>query len=283
MFSLPLWLFLSVITGLLSNIYNFINRYLLKGNDDPTAYAWFTEFVRFIFFGVFALFNWKLIINQHSFFALLCVGITEFIGGYFYMKMHSYAHLSISPILTRTRLIWVPIIGIFLLHENLNLFDYAGILIIFLGVSTIMAPRKFFVDKGALYANVSTFFIAFNVVLIKLAVPFASIAVINTFQALPGTILYPFFMKNVKVRIKTFIKTNFPLKIFAVLVSVAQLYVFIYALNFGEASKINAVYQGMLVFGVLAGIIFLKERENISKKLIGAVITIIGVMLLTLY
>jgi drug/metabolite transporter (DMT)-like permease len=281
MFSLPLWLILAILTGLLSNTYNFINRYLLKDNDDATAYAWFTEFMRFAIFGIIAIFNWKLIINNQTLPALLLVGLTEFIGGYFYMKMHSYSHLSISTILTRTRLIWVPIIGFFLLNEGLKLPDYLGILIIFIGVSTIMAPRKLFVDKGALYANISTFFIAGNIVLLKLAVPFASIAVLNVFQALPGVILYPLFMKNPGGRIKTLTKTNLPLKLFAVFISVAQLFIFIYALNFGEASKINAVYQGMLVFGVLAGIIFFKERQDISKKLIGAAITIIGVIVLS--
>src|SRR5258708_2820031 len=215
MFSLPLWLILAVLTGLLSNSYNFLNRFLLKDNDDATAYAWYTEFMRLVIFGIIAIFNWKLILNSQSVLALLCVGFTEFIGGYFYMKMHSYSHLSISTILTRTRLIWIPIIGFFLLHEALKLPDYIGILVIFIGVSVIMAPKKLFVDKGAMYANLSTFFIAFNIVLLKLAVPFASIAVINVFQALPGVILYPLVMKNARGRIRTLTKTNLPLKSFA--------------------------------------------------------------------
>jgi len=281
MFLLPLWLILAILTGLLSNSYNFLNRFLLKDNDDATMYAWFTEFMRLAIFGIFAIFNWKLILNTQSISALVFVGFTEFVGGYFYMKMHSYAHLSISTILTRTRLIWVPIIGLFLLHESLKLSDYFGIFVIFLGVSMIMAPRKLFVDKGALYANLSTFFIAFNVVLLKLAVPFASIAVINVFQALPAVILYPIFMKNRKERIKTLTRTNLPLKSFAVLISVIQLFIFVYVLNFVEASKINAVYQGMLVFSVLAGILFLHERKDIEKKLIGAAITIVGVVVLS--
>jgi drug/metabolite transporter (DMT)-like permease len=281
MSSLPLWLILAVLTGLLSNTYNFINRFLLKDKDDATVYAWYTELVRFVIFGIIAIFNWKLIINSQSLIALIAIGFTEFVGGYFYMKMHTYSHLSISTILTRTRLIWVPVIGFFLLNESLKLSDYAGILVIFIGVTTIMAPRKLFVDKGALYANISTFFIAFNVVLLKLTVPFASIAVINTCQAFAGVILYPIFMKNTSGRIKTLTKTNLPLKTFAAFISIAQLFIFVYALQFGEASKINAVYQGMLVFSVLAGIIFLHERKDIGKKLIGAAITIIGVIILS--
>src|SRR5579872_6293473 len=98
MLSLPLWLILAVITGLLSNLYNFINRYLLRDSDDSTVYAWYTELVRFVVFGLFAIFTWKLLLNTQVLLAIIFVGLTEFIGGYFYMKMHRYAHLSISTI-----------------------------------------------------------------------------------------------------------------------------------------------------------------------------------------
>lgn len=278
---IPFWLILAIITGLLSNTYNFLCRYILKDDEDPTAYAWFTEIVRFASFTIFAVFTWKLHVSTLSIIALLSVGITEFIGGYFYMKMHSYTHLSISTILSRTRLIWVPILAYFLISESLKLSDYFGILVIFVGVSVIMAPKKLFVDKGSLYANLSAFFIAFNVVLLKLATPYASTAVIVAFEALPAVFLYPLFMKNAKKRFRSLTKTRLSLKLSAAGISVLQLFIFAFALNFGDASKINAVYQGMLVFSVLAGIIFLHERNDTVKKLIGAAITVLGVITLS--
>lgn len=281
MFFLSSWIILAVLTGAASNIYNFINRYLLKGNDDATAYAWYTEIIRFIVFSLFAIFDWKLIINQQSFLILLFLGLTEFLGGYFYMKMHSYNQLSISTILSRTRLIWVPILGFFLIHEALRINDYVGILIIFFGVSTIMAPKKLFIDKGAMYANVNAFVIALNVIILKIALPYASISVLNAVMALPSIFLFPFFMRQATNRMRTFIKIKPWLKCTAILISILQLYLFTLALRFGDASKINAVYQGMFVFSVLAGIIFLREREGIFRKLSGAAITVLGVVLLS--
>lgn len=281
MTSAPLWLLLAIITGLLSNTYNFLCRYILKDDEDSTAYAWFTEISRFVCFAILAMFTWRLHVSVQSIIALLLVGISEFIGGYFYMKMHSYTHLSISTILSRTRLIWVPILAFFIVSESMKLSDYIGILVTFIGVSVIMAPKKLFVDKGSLYANLSAFFIAFNVVLLKLATPYASTAVIVAFEAMPAIILYPLFMKDTKKRFVSLTKTRLPLKISAAGVSVLQIFIFAYALNFGDASKINAVYQGMLIFSVLAGIIFLHERSDVRKKLIGAAITILGVITLS--
>jgi len=41
------------------------------------------------------------------------------------------------------------------------------------------------------------------------------------------------------------------------------------------------MYQGMMVLSVLGGIILLKERKDILKKLVGTAVTIVGVILLT--
>jgi uncharacterized membrane protein len=65
--------------------------------------------------------------------------------------------------------------------------------------------------------------------------------------------------------------------------NIISVYVFTAALRYGDSGKVTAVYQGMLVTSILAGIIFLKERSDIGKKLIGAAITIIGVIILSIY
>ena len=199
------------------------------------------------------------------------------------MKMHAYTHLSISTILSRTRLIWVPIIGFFLLRETLSFFDYGGILIIFLGVSVIIAPKKLFIDKGVVYANTAAIIIALNVVFLKMAIPYASNSVLNALMSIPSIILYPLIMKNPTERIKILLQANLPLKSLAGGISILQLFILIAALNIGDPSKINAIYQGMLIFSVIAGILFLKERKDIGKKVICAIITVIDVVILSIY
>ncbi|HZE87526.1 MAG TPA: DMT family transporter [Methylomirabilota bacterium] len=281
MFLFPTWLLLSFLIGISSNAYNFLNRFLLKDGDDPTAYAWYNEILRFVVFGFFAIFNWQAVITPYSLLLFLLVGLTEFIGGYWYMKMHAYSHLSISSILYRSRLIWVALIAFLVTGEQLHLFGYLGIAIVFLGVSLTVAPKKIFIDKGAMYANLCAFIVAVNIVLVKMLTPFGSPVVINFAMALPSVILYPLFVRSSKTRMKTLLKTNIALKTFAVFLSIIQLFLFTLAVRIGDVSKVNAVYQGMIIFSVLAGIIFLKERENIAKKLIGATITIIGVVLLS--
>jgi len=281
MFLFSSWLSLAILNGFTSNGFNFLSRYILKGKDDATAYAWFTQLIRCVVFGIIAIFDWHLLLTPQSILMFVLLGLSEGISIYFYMKMHAASHLSISAILSRTRLIWVPILGFFILHEGLTIVDYIGIIIIFFGVSTTIAPNKIFMDKGALYANISAFTIAVNIILTKLALPFASNSVINIFITLPSVLIFPFLMKQPKERIINIVHHNFLLKLVAVGLNILGLGLFIAALRIGDASKVNAVYQGMMIFSVLAGIVFLHERENIARKLIGATVTVIGVVLLS--
>ena len=88
-------------------------------------------------------------------------------------------------------------------------------------------------------------------------------------------------MRNVRKRLITESRKNFILKVIATLASMGASYFLILALNYGDVSKVNGIYQGMMVTGVLAGIIFLKERQDILRKMIGTAVAVIGVILLT--
>lgn len=284
MFTLPAWLIFSILTGFASNAFNFLARYILKEKTDPIVFLWYIELAKLIVFLPAAiLIDWKLVLSPETFAFLLLTGFTQLIGGYFWVKMHELSHLSISTIISRTRMIWVPIIAFFIIGEQLKLFDYVAIVVLFLGVSIISAPHKLFVDKGAMYANAAALLVAFNIVFSKISLDYASNSLMIVFHALPSVILLPLLMKNSKERFKESLTHRFKLKTFAASTNLLTFLFFVLAIREGDASKVNAVYQGMLFLSVLAGIIFLKEREDIPRKLIGTAVTVAGVIMLSLY
>ncbi len=107
---IPQWVLLTIFAGLASNGSNFLNRYVLKEKGDATSWAWFFETTRLLVFVFLAFFDFRVEFSLHSFLLLLGLGFTEFISIFLYMKMHAHAHLSISTILSRTRLIWIPVL-----------------------------------------------------------------------------------------------------------------------------------------------------------------------------
>ncbi|MDP3941507.1 MAG: EamA family transporter [bacterium] len=278
---IPTWVILAALAGLGSNIFATFSRYFLKDKDDATLWAWFFETGRLFVFGLVLLFDFSIRLEIKTILLLLLVGLTELGGDYFTMKMHAYTHLSISTIISRTRMIWIPIIAFFLLRESLHLTDYIGIAILFAGVSITVAPHKFLIDKGAKFANIGALILAFNTVILQALIPYASYSLIVASSAVPSVIFFPFVMRDPKKSIINFVKTKFWLKSFVVLAHVVSIYFFLAALKIGDVSRVNAIYQGMMVTSVFFGIIFFKERQDIVKKIIGAAVTIVGIILVT--
>lgn len=275
------WVLLALLSGLSSNISNFFSRYLLKDGQDSTVFAWFFEAVRVAFFIFLAIFDFRLVFTFTSIVLLLAMGVTEFISIYLYMKMHANAHLSISSLISRTRLVWVPFFAFFLIGEHLKISTYLGIAILFLGLVVATAPHKLFADKGQWYAYGAAFVIGLNIVQLKMNTIYASPSLLVIFLALPTTIFFPFLMKNSRKRIKIFFSKQLLAKLGSAVVNLAAIYLTAVALQKGPVSIVNAIYQGTVIVAVLAGIFLLGEKKDIPRKLVGTAVTIIGVILLS--
>lgn len=275
------WIIVAIIAGLASSLGSFLARFLLKDGSDATAYAWFHEVFRLIFFIIISITSFHFVFDIKGFLLLLGLGVAEFFAVYFMMKMHAYSYLSISTIISRTRLIWIPIIAFILFREILTVQEYLGIAILFMGLATISSPKKIVTDKGVKYAYLSAFCIAVVSVLLKMVAPYANTSMIMIFMALPSVVLFPLFMKNSKQRVILSLKTQLPLKLINGFVTALATYFLAKAISLGEVSIVTALYQSMMLLSVLAGIIFLKEREGIGKKIVGSLIALVGVLLLT--
>lgn len=272
------WLLLALVAGIFSNLSNFFNRYLLKDGDDSTVYAWFFEFSRFIVFGIFAFFDFHIVFSLHAIISLVLMGIVEFLAVFLYMKMHAYSHLSISTIIGRTRLIWIPLISFFFLGEHLSSSVYIGMLILFLGLAIATSPHKLFVDKGLWYAYVSAFIISINAVQIKLNTSFASPALLIVFLSFPTTVGFPLIIRKPK-RFLLFFKKNLWTKLLGALCNVLSIYFFAVAVKIGPVSIVNMLYQATIIFSVLAGIFVLNEREDTKRKLVGTIVALVGIII----
>ena len=275
------WIVVAIFAGLASNLGSFFFRHILKDGDDSTAYAWLFEAMRLVIFLLISIFNFRLIFSFSSLLTLVGLGIIELVSVFFMMKMHAYSHLSISTIILRTRLIWIPLIAFILFRESLTLYEYIGIIVLFLGLSIATASKNMSADRGMIYAYITAFTTALVNIYLKLAAPFASTSVIMVFMSLPSVIFFPMVMKSSQFRLKQMCTKNFKTKLLSGFINACSLYLLAAAVAIGPVSKVSAIYQGMMVVSIFAGIIFLHETQNVGKKIIGSIITTIGVLLLT--
>src|SRR5260221_2042518 len=159
------WIFIALVSGLLSNTSNFLHRFLLKDDKDPALYTWFLEVIRLLVAIVFLFFNFYLFLSSKTLLLLLVLGIVEAISIYVYMKQHAFTSLSISTIISRTRLIWTALFAFVFLGEHVSLMAYLGMVILFFGLSIGTAPRKIMADKGIKYSYFSATLISVSNVL----------------------------------------------------------------------------------------------------------------------
>src|SRR6185436_372473 len=251
------WIIIAFVSGLLSNTSNFLHRFLLKDDNDPAMYTWFLEVMRLLVAIIFLAFNFQLIFSTQTLLLLVSLGIAEAISMFVYMKQHAYASLSISTIISRTRLIWTALFAFIFLGEQLAFISYVGIFILFLGLSVGTAPHKIMVDKGMKYSYLSAILISVINNLFKTTSAVASAPVIVAVMAIPTVIGYPVVLKQSKKRINTFLKTKILSKLLAALTNVAALFFLLWAIKTGPVSIVNAIYQGTMIFAILAGIFFL--------------------------
>ena len=278
---IPSWLYIAFISGLLSNTSNFFHRYLLKDDKDPALYTWFLEATRLVIALILLPFNFYFIFSTKTVFLLFVLGTVEAISIYIYMKQHASTKLSISTIISRTRLFWTALFAFIFLGEHLSPWTYVGILILFFGLSVGTSPKKIVTDDGIKYSYVSAILISVTNNLSKAVTPTASQSVIVIALALETVFGYPLLLKNAPQRIYNFFKTKLLNKLLAAFANVGSLFFLLLALKTGPVSVVNAIYQGTMIFAVLAGILFLNEKDDIFKKLIGSAIALIGISLLS--
>ncbi|MBI4249993.1 EamA family transporter [Candidatus Uhrbacteria bacterium] len=280
---MELWILLAVIGGIGSNIFNFLTRYALKDGDDAVTFAWFFELIRGTIFAVAVFADPPESITVSGAALLAVVGIIEIVCIYLYMKMHSYAHLSISAVIIRMRLIWIPILAFLLLREALQAHEYIGILILFSGLLITGAPHKLKSDKGVRYAYIFSFFAALLAVTMKMASAWFSPSMIIFAMSIPSILVLPFLVKHPRKKIRALANDRLVAKISVGLINAGSFYLYTVALHLGSVSVVQAIYQSMMIFSIAMGIILFQEREDIPRKLIGTAITLIGIGALTLF
>lgn len=274
------WLVLALAAGLFSVVFNYGCRYILKTNGDSSVFSWWFELFRVIIFLFILPFDFWINPSFNCFFLLTLIGLIEFVSIYFYSKMHRESELSVSTIILRLRIVWIPIVAFLIAGEKLSITNYLGVLLVFLGLSFISTPKKIFYDNGMWLAFVSSFITAAISILIKLVSENASASVISLAMSIPSIFLFPLFISSWRKRSKLFYKTSLYGLIATSIASVLALYLQIMALKSGTVSQVMGIYQATSFVAVLAGIFILGEKDAVWEKVIGSVVVIFGAWLL---
>jgi bacterial/archaeal transporter family protein len=278
------WLLLTLISVFISSLANILQRVLMKNDkSNPYSYAIVFHFLIAILNLFFALLHgFKLPSPNQNLVFFLLAAILWGGGTVFLFKALHLLESSEVTILSSVKVIITILASIIFLHESFNGQEIIGVTIIFASiilVTNLKSQVKF--NRGVIYALAMTVFyglaVIFDVLIIRNYDPVSYLAVSNFLIGFILLLLNPKAVLQWKVFIKPeFLKKMLPLGIF----SSTQAIAYYFALTYGKASQIASINQSQVIVTVLFAVILLKERDNLFRKFVSAVLVTIGVFLL---
>jgi len=177
----------------------------------------------------------------------------------------------------------IVLFGAFLLFaEPIIFYKVLSIIFIILGVTiALLEKSKIAITKGIIYAFLSTVCIAIAFLFIKKTAAYVNPAFLASISLIiSGLLTYVVFLISDKQQVKLFNKAVFKLIVYAAVTFAAFELTSFTALAIGEASRVTPVSQSSMIFTLMGGYIFLNEKANLKKKIIGCILIVLGIGLL---
>jgi drug/metabolite transporter (DMT)-like permease len=263
-----------------------LQRLLLKNTkSDPAVYLVISNLIATVFLFIFAFmkgFSTENLINYipNIILSMILVGI----GVLFWFNSLKIIDASQFAVLFSSRALWIILAAVAVLGESFSFIQYTGAALILLAVYLSSWQSKGFkLSKGSIFALLAALFFGLGIVSDSLIIGNVDPTIyIPLAFFLPALFVWIINFRKTSEIIST-LKSNLLPKFIVLSISsavTATTYLTAYAVG-KNASQLATINQTSTILVVLTGIIFLKERDNILKKIVAAIISFIGVLLVT--
>lgn len=277
-----MWFVFALLAGFLFATNRLILRSVFSKKTNPLAFGAIHELLAGLFLVPVALLNFTLPHSPQLWIYLILVGVFVFLADLTSFLSLANTEASIYQIAQQSRHA-VMLIGAYVVFgEAITPSKIISVLLIISGVVIALIDiKKFKVTKGVVYAALSAIFISGAFLSIKKIGTSISPAFTGAFGfGMAGLLIYFTYILQGRKKEKIISKDNKKqLLLGSLIFSLFELSLFT-SLTLGEASRVTPVTQSSLVFTLVGGYIFLKERTRLKKKIIGSVLIAIGIGLL---
>lgn len=279
------WQFLTILSVFLFSFCILLQRIVLKHkNISPITLAIFFQFAVAAIIAIYAaLTNTLQFPNMLPLLPnLIIMTIFYGLGNVLLFKAIEKAQISLVAILFSTRAIFAVFLSTLILHEVFTINQIIGALLVLAGIVIVnLHGIKLQFGKGELYALIAALCFGAAFINDKILLNTFSVnpyLVLNfLFPALATAIIYPKFFMQGKTLLTKSIRLPFLLQCAIFSISVVALFTAIQiAPNVSQVAVINVTN---VIVTVLLAVIFLKERNSMGKKILGALLAFMGLLL----
>lgn len=252
--------------------------------EDPLTFAFIFNILGAIIFFPFFIVSSFLPTDNKAWIILAISSVLWAITTYIAFYVYKMLEVSIKTTIDRTRLIFILLIAVIFLGESLTLNKVAGIALILIGAITVSYHKEKLKHrmKWILLCIVTAILSSAAYICDKYAMGFFSASSYVFYSHFfPGLLILPFFIYRRKSFTDIFVSNG---KSVIAVVALDCLGYFLLLMSFKmiEASIAVPIMECMFIVSVLGGIIFLKEREEIGKKVVSMIIALVGVLILVI-
>ncbi|MDE2589920.1 MAG: DMT family transporter, partial [Patescibacteria group bacterium] len=274
------WQFFAALNIVFFSLSTLMQRVLIKeGKSRPITYTIFFNLFTGIVLLLIGLFTHVLVFPvltiQLVFFLLLAIFLYAF-GNLFTFKALKQTEASKFTLIFATRVVFTILVAILFLSESFGIKEVIGTIFVFTGIVLVShTSKKFHFNKGDLYGIIAAMCIGFananaRFLLHSLSIfPYMLIVFFGPVVVL--SLIYPQEAKQGNLFLKK--KALSGMALLGIIYAIANIG-FFQAIKTGPSvSLVSVVILTSVIVTVILSILFLKERDNMWKKLLGALIS----------
>ncbi len=291
-----LWFWLTVAGGLFASVRSLVSRVIMRDEEESLAYTFVYQAMLAIFIIPLLGFGFKLPKTAFPYVALFLVGAFDTLAVYLFLESARFLEASLRKVVMQAQMIWILVFGVVLLKESMDLLKIVGVFLILMGIilaiykkekksrlknlwMKIKGKNRSTRDRGIIFTLSGVTLKALELIVVKnLLVEFSPAVVAFGTRAVSVACLL-LFVNSLKPRMIDLGQRKGGLIFVHGLTGTAAFFLFLWATSLAEVSRTVPITQSFAVLTVIAGIIFLKERERIWQKILGGVLAAIGVIL----
>ncbi|MCL5675686.1 MAG: DMT family transporter [Patescibacteria group bacterium] len=275
---------ISIISASLATL---AQKVLLREREvDPVASAIFLQVFFALLIGLFGVVTGQFTFNGISQIISNLIVLMLLIGGFYAVAFRAIKLIEISKyiVILSLRPVFTVISSTLFLSEGLNNKQYLGMALILAAVALVTLERnwKFNFGKGEIMALAAAALVGFANTNDRIALlHFSFITYLFLSALLPGTFLV-ISSRNTLKKMKIFLEKNlfFKVSVMSFFQSLAVI-TFLLALKAGNnSSQVSSINEVSIILTVILSIIFLKERDFLDRKLSGALLAFLGLILM---
>ena len=278
------WYILAIINVVSISVGALFQKLSMKKNEsDPVASSVIFQFLLGFITLVYAYLNGFRLPPVQLLPYFVTSGVLYALGTIAYFKAYKFIGASEVTVLGGAGVITTIIASFLFLHDTLTLRQIIGVILIISAVIVVNITRKkFTVNAGTWLALLGTSAYGLAVVSDSYIVrQYHAISYLPLISFLPGIFIFLAFIRRARSICREVMRVDRNLVIFILLYAV-QAITFYAALGVGAlVSEISIISRTAIILTVILAMIFLKETKDVLRKILAAVLTTLGVLLVT--